>query len=185
METTMHTTAPSTAAQPANAAAPPTAASPTAASPTAASPTAASPTAVSPTAVSPTAVSPTAVSPTAVSLSVVETCFKACTVLSSIALTLTIAAAGGGQTVNTFMWVRGILLLVIAVLLYRTTLAAARGSRRAFDRVRTLSLITPIAIIAVDLIPGVCPLWYAALQTLCMIPVIVAAVATRRPAFPR
>ena len=112
----------------------------------------------------------------------VETSFKAYTVLSAIALTAVAAVAVNGHTVNTFMWVRGLLLPVVAVLLYRTSLAASRGSRRAFDRVRALTLIMPIAIIGVDLIPGVCPLWYAALQTVCMIPVIAAAVTTRGPA---
>jgi hypothetical protein len=159
METTMNTTAQSTTASPTDTAQLTTAPS--------------------------AAASPAAASPAAASLTAVETCFKAYTVLSSIALTLTVAAAAGGHTVNTFMWVRSILLPVIAVLLYRLTLTAARGSRRAFDRVRTLSLLMPIAIIAVDLIPGVCPLWYATLQTTCMLPVIVAAVATRRTAFPR
>jgi hypothetical protein len=117
-----------------------------------------------------------------------ETSFKAYTVLSAIALAAIAAMAGTGHTVNTFMWVRGILLPAIAVLLYRMTIAASRGSRRSFDRVRALTLIMPIAIIAVDLIPGVCPLWYAALQAVCMLPVIAAAVTTRdaalRAAFP-
>jgi hypothetical protein len=117
---------------------------------------------------------------TPTSLTKIETSFKAFTVFSALALTATAAMAVTGHTVNTFMWVRGLLLPIIAVVLYRMSIAAARGSRRAFDRVRTLTLILPIAIIAVDLIPGVCPLWYAALQTLCMLPVIAAAVITRR-----
>ncbi|GAA2475502.1 hypothetical protein [Winogradskya humida] len=122
-------------------------------------------------------------------LGVVATCFKAYTALSGIALAATIAMAGTGHTVNTFMWVRSILLPIIAVVLYQVTLAASRGSARAFDRIRAVTMILPIAIIAVDLIPGVCPSWYAAMQAVCMIPVIVAAVVTRqaalRAAFPK
>jgi hypothetical protein len=109
----------------------------------------------------------------------VETCFKAYTVLSSTALA---AMASNGHQVNTFMWVRGALLPMVAVLLYRMTVA---GSPRALDRVRALTLIMPIAVVGVDLIPGVCPLWYAALQAVCMAPVIVAAVIMRRAAFPK
>jgi hypothetical protein len=109
----------------------------------------------------------------------VETCLKAYTVISTIALAATGAAAVTGHTVNTFMWIRAILLPIIAVALYRKTIAASRGSFEAFDKVRKLSLIMPIAIIGVELIPGVCPLWYAAAQALCMIPVIAAAVTTR------
>ncbi|GAB1639946.1 hypothetical protein [Krasilnikovia sp. MM14-A1259] len=111
------------------------------------------------------------------------TSFKVYTVLSALALTGVAAMAVTGHTVNTFMWVRGVLLPLIAILLYRMSLNAARGSQKSFDRVRTLTLIMPIAIIVVDLIPGVCPLWYAAIQTVCMIPVIAAAVITRGPAF--
>jgi hypothetical protein len=109
----------------------------------------------------------------------VETAFKAYTVLATTALAATAAMAGGGHPVNTFMWVRGALLPVTAVLLYRLSLAAAAGSGRALERLRTLTVVLPIAIVAVDLIPGVCPLWYAALQALGMVPVLVAAVTLR------
>jgi hypothetical protein len=108
--------------------------------------------------------------------------FKAFTVLSSIGLAATAAMAVNGHTVNTFMWVRGGLLPVVAVLLYRLSVAAAGGSRKAHDRLRTLTVVMPVAIIGVDLVPGVCPLWYAAVQTVCMVPVVLAAVTLRRTA---
>jgi hypothetical protein len=91
--------------------------------------------------------------------------------------------------VNTFMWVRAVLLPVVAVLIYRMTVSGSRGSRRAFERVSVLALIISIAIIGIDLIPGVCPLWYAVTQIVCMLPVIRVAVTTRssvlRSAFPK
>ncbi|MEU9060671.1 hypothetical protein AB0D13_17925 [Streptomyces sp. NPDC048430] len=47
----------------------------------------------------------------------------------------------------------------------------------------------PVAIIGVDLIPGVCPPWYAVTHVVCMLPVIRVALLTRgsalRAAFPR
>ncbi|AEV82999.1 hypothetical protein ACWT_1980 [Actinoplanes sp. SE50] len=107
----------------------------------------------------------------------VETATKVATVLSTVALAGTVAVAAHGGTVNTFMWVRGALLPIVAVVLYRM---AAGGSPRALDRIRVLTVIMPIAIVGVDLIPGVCPLWYAAVQAVCMIPVVVAAVLSRR-----
>jgi hypothetical protein len=110
----------------------------------------------------------------------VGTTFKACTVLSAIGFASTAAMAVDGHTVNTFMWVRGALLPVVAVLLYRLPLAAAAGSDKALDRLRTLTVVMPVAIVAVDLVPGLCPPWYAALQTVGMVPVIVAAVTLRR-----
>jgi hypothetical protein len=123
------------------------------------------------------------------SLNSVKKSFTAYGVLSTIGLVAVIVVAGTGHTVSTFMWVRGILLPVIAVLLYLMTVAAARGSYGWFDRVRALTIIEPIAIIGIDLIPGVCPAWYAVLQAICMVPVIVAAVAIRgsalRAAFPK
>jgi hypothetical protein len=67
--------------------------------------------------------------------------------------------------------------------------SGSRGSRRAFERVSALAVIMPIAIIAVDLIPGVCPPWYAVMQVVCLLPIIRVAVITRgsaqRSAFPK
>ncbi|MFE3942319.1 hypothetical protein ACFXPV_10640 [Streptomyces sp. NPDC059118] len=109
--------------------------------------------------------------------------------LCVIALLTVAAVASGGHTVNAFMWVRAVLLPVIAVLIHRMATAASRGSRRAFERVGTLAVIMPIAIVGVDLIPGVCPPWYAAMQTVCMVPVVCVAFITRgsalRAAFPK
>jgi hypothetical protein len=111
-----------------------------------------------------------------------ENNFKAFAVLSSIGLAATAAMAVDGHTVNTFMWVRGALLPLVAILFYRLSNAAAGGSRKAHDRLRTLTVLMPVAIISVDLVPGVCPLWYAAVQTVCMVPVIAAAITLRRAA---
>ncbi len=93
------------------------------------------------------------------------------------------------QSLNTFMWVRAVLLLAIAPVLYRMTVRAEQGSRRSFERLRTLTVILPIAIIAVDLIPGVCPTWYAALQGISAVALAGAAFLMRGPvlsgAFPK
>jgi hypothetical protein len=109
--------------------------------------------------------------------------------LSAIALLAVIVVWASGHTVNTFMWVRAVLLPVVALLIYRMTVAGSRGSRRAFERVSALAVIMPIAIIGVDLIPGVCPPWYAAMQVVCMLPIIRVAFLTRgfalRSAFPK
>ncbi|MFB8209252.1 MULTISPECIES: hypothetical protein [unclassified Streptomyces] len=109
--------------------------------------------------------------------------------LTATALAAVVVVAATGHTVNTFMWVRAVLLPVIAYVLHRITASAEAGSRRAFDRVSTLAVIMPIAIIGVDLIPGVCPPWYAVTQTLCMLPVIRVAFLTRgtalKTAFPK
>ncbi|TQF02946.1 hypothetical protein E6W39_12615 [Kitasatospora acidiphila] len=99
--------------------------------------------------------------------------------LSAAALVAVIALASSGHSANTFMWVRAVLLPVVAVLIHRLAVSAARGSRRAFDRLRALAVIMPIAIVGVDLIPGVCPPWYAAMQAVCVLPVVRVALLLR------
>ncbi|MFF1561856.1 hypothetical protein [Streptomyces sp. NPDC058279] len=109
--------------------------------------------------------------------------------VTAAALVVVIAVAGTGHMVNPFMWVRAILLPLIAVLLHRLSVSASQGSRRSYERLRGISVVFPIAIVGVDLIPGVCPWWYAAMQTLCVLPVIRVAFTMRgttlRTAFPR
>ncbi|WP_406385878.1 hypothetical protein [Streptomyces sp. NBC_00211] len=109
--------------------------------------------------------------------------------LTAAALLAVIAVASTGHLVNPFMWVRAILLPLIAVLLHRLGVCVSQGSRRAFERLRGISAVFPIAIVGVDLIPGVCPWWYAAMQTLCVLPVVRIALTMRgtalRAAFPK
>ncbi|MEU6896301.1 hypothetical protein ABZ934_32100 [Streptomyces sp. NPDC046557] len=109
--------------------------------------------------------------------------------LTAAALLAVVAVASTGDMVNPFMWVRAILLPLIALLLHRLTVSASQGSRRSFERLRGISVAFPIALVGVDLIPGVCPWWYAAMQTLCVLPVIRIAVTVRgttlRAAFPK
>ncbi|MEU1390438.1 MULTISPECIES: hypothetical protein [unclassified Nonomuraea] len=98
-----------------------------------------------------------------------------------------VMAFTGGEA-SAFMWIRGAVLVAAAPLIHRMTVRAAEGSYKAFDRVRTLSTVLPIAIIGVDLIPGLCPAWYAVLQGLSASALAGVAVITRgsalRAAFP-
>lgn len=108
-------------------------------------------------------------------------------VASAVVVAIVAAKALGHSPVNTFMWVRSVILLVISPVLYRSAVSASNGSRGAFARLRFISLVLPAAIVVVDLIPGVCPVWYAAVQGASAIPLIAVAVITRRkplhPAF--
>ncbi|MFC9589420.1 hypothetical protein ACFTUC_06445 [Streptomyces sp. NPDC056944] len=109
--------------------------------------------------------------------------------LAVLSLLAVVVVAGTGHRVNTFMGVRAVLLPLVAVLVHRLTASAAAGSRQAFARVRTLAVVLPVAVVGVDLIPGVCPPWYAAMQTVCVLPLVRLAFLTRgsalRTAFPR
>ncbi|MFH8678935.1 hypothetical protein [Streptomyces lydicus] len=108
----------------------------------------------------------------------------------SAAVLLTVAVlASTGHTVTSFMWGRsGGILAGAAVVLWMTVLAS-RGARWAHLRVRVLSVVMPIAIIGVDLIPGVCPPWFALAQATCALPLAAAAFlsngSTLRAAFPK
>ncbi|GAA5177002.1 hypothetical protein GCM10023322_00560 [Rugosimonospora acidiphila] len=103
-------------------------------------------------------------------------------VVSAIVLATVTAMAFTGHETTSFMWIRGAILLAVAPVIHRMAVHASRGSIRAFDRVRTLSTITPIAIIGVDLIPGLCPAWYAVMQGLSALALIGVAFITRSAA---
>lgn len=102
--------------------------------------------------------------------------------------TVAVMAATGHHT-TAFLWIRGAVLLAATPLLLRYTTRAAEGSPRAFDRLRTLATTMPVAIVAVDLVPGLCPAWYAVLQGLSALSLAAVAVLTRgaalREAFPK
>lgn len=108
--------------------------------------------------------------------------------VSAIVLAVVAVMAFTGHEVTSFMWVRAAILLAIAPVIHRLAARAAAGSAKAFDRLRTLSTVMPIAIIGVDLIPGLCPAWYAVLQGLSGLALVAVAVLTRgsalRAAFP-
>ena len=100
-------------------------------------------------------------------------------IISAIVLATVTVMAFAGHTVTPFMWVRGAILLAAAPLLHRMAGRASQGSARDFDRLRTLTAISPIALIGVDLIPGLCPAWYAVLQSLSALALIGVAALTR------
>ncbi|MEV4253269.1 hypothetical protein AB0J52_08860 [Spirillospora sp. NPDC049652] len=99
--------------------------------------------------------------------------------IGAITLGTVAVMALSGQNTNPFMWIRAVILFLAAFMLHRFTAEAARGVRKSFDRLRTLSVILPIAIVGVDLIPGVCPAWYTVLQGLSALALVAVAVLTR------
>ncbi|MFF4195442.1 hypothetical protein [Nonomuraea sp. NPDC001831] len=121
-------------------------------------------------------------------LATVRKCVTLFGVVGVIVLGVVAVMAFTGGEASSFMWVRGVVLVAMAPLLHRMTVRAAEGSYKAFDRVRTLSTVVPIAIIGVDLIPGLCPAWYAVLQGLSALALAGVAFVTRgaalRAAFP-
>jgi hypothetical protein len=82
-------------------------------------------------------------------------------------------------SVSEFMWIRAGILLAVAPLLYRFAVRAGNGETRSLERLRGVSLVLPIAIIGIDLIPGMCPVWYTALQAGSALALVAVAVLTR------
>ncbi|NUR87098.1 MAG: hypothetical protein HOY71_23700 [Nonomuraea sp.] len=115
--------------------------------------------------------------------STVKKCVTLFGAIGVIVLAVVAVMAVIGQEASAFMWIRGVILVAVAPLVHRMAVRAAAGSHKDFDRVRTLSAVLPIAIVAVDLIPGLCPAWYAVLQGLSALALAGVAFVTRGPAF--
>lgn len=112
----------------------------------------------------------------------IKKCLVIFGVMSGIVLATDAAVALAHGPVSSFMWVRAGIMLLVAPVLYRLAARASHGAQKAFDRLRTVSLILPIAIIVVDLIPGVAPAWYAGMQGVSALAVLGVAVMMRRGA---
>ncbi|MBD0691970.1 hypothetical protein [Streptomyces sp. CBMA123] len=100
--------------------------------------------------------------------------------LITLATLAVMAAAGHGTT--PFMWIRGVIFPALAPVLLRLTTRAAGGDHKALDRIRTVSTVMPFAVLGVDLIPGICPAWYAVLQGLSALAILPIAILTRTKA---
>ncbi|MGV9382015.1 hypothetical protein ACWDRB_39820 [Nonomuraea sp. NPDC003707] len=108
--------------------------------------------------------------------------------LSAAVLATVAVLAIGGQTVTSFMWGRSAGVLASAAVTYWLTVLAARGARWAYLRVRVISIVMPVAIVAVDMIPGICPMWFAMTQAVCALPIAAVGFVVNgsglRAAFP-
>jgi hypothetical protein len=109
---------------------------------------------------------------------------KKCTVIFGVASAIVLATVAAiallHGSVSTFMWVRAGILLAATPVLYRLAVRASQGARKSFARLRVVTTVLPVAIVVVDLIPGVCPVWYAGMQAVSAVPLIGIAVVTRR-----
>ncbi|MEU6412316.1 hypothetical protein [Microbispora sp. NPDC046933] len=118
---------------------------------------------------------------------------KKCVTLYGMICGITLATVAvlsiSEHTGSTFMWVRAVVLLAIAPVLHRLIARASQGSRRSFERMRAVTVTMPIAIIGVDLIPGICPTWYAVMQAVGVLPLVAVAFILNgsgpRAAFPK
>ncbi|SHG86229.1 hypothetical protein [Streptoalloteichus hindustanus] len=110
-------------------------------------------------------------------------------VFSALVLVLVILFSVMGRDVTSFMWGRAGGVLASALISYWLAGRAARGARSAYLRVRIISVVAPIAIIAIDSIPGALPPWFAVMQIGGAIALLPATFIINRPdiraAFPK
>jgi hypothetical protein len=94
-----------------------------------------------------------------------------------------------GREVTSFMWGRTGGMFASAVVTYWLTVVASRGARWAYIRVRVIAVVVPIAIVAIDCVPGALPPWFAALQIAGALALAPSAFIVSRPelraAFPK
>jgi hypothetical protein len=69
--------------------------------------------------------------------------------------------------VNAAVWTRGTIVVASALLTTAFAARAARGSRRAFLRLRIVSAVMVVAIAAIISIPGTFPVWMKIEQGVC------------------
>lgn len=108
---------------------------------------------------------------------------------------LTLGAAGvltlvAPTEVNWVVWLRGSVVVVASLLFVLVTRAAARGSRRAYSRMRWISILAPIGICLIIVAPDSgYPVWVKVEQAVVgAIIVAIAVLLNRRivrAAFPK
>lgn len=101
-------------------------------------------------------------------------------VCNASALATVVLVAYLGLTPSAFMWVRAIVLVAAAPVLLWMTKRAGEDSDGMIGKLRTVSTVLPIAVIAIDFIPGIAPTWYAVMQSLGAVALIPGAVISRR-----
>jgi hypothetical protein len=83
--------------------------------------------------------------------------------------------------VNSAVWTRGTIVVASALLMMTFTVWAARGSRRAYLRLRIVSAVMVVAIAVIISLPGLFPVWMRIEQGVCGVVLIgVVAVVNRR-----
>jgi heme/copper-type cytochrome/quinol oxidase subunit 4 len=65
------------------------------------------------------------------------------------------------------VWIRGIIVVASALVMFLCALRMAGGSKPAYRRLRIMSAVMLAAIVVIVLLPGAFPVWMRAEQALC------------------
>src|SRR5690349_13207522 len=79
--------------------------------------------------------------------------------ISVLTLVAIVALRDHPSLVNPAVWIRGTIVVLSSLLAFSFTVRAARGSRRAFLRLRIVSAVMVVAIAVIIVLPGTFPLW--------------------------
>ncbi|RKT55351.1 hypothetical protein [Saccharothrix australiensis] len=108
---------------------------------------------------------------------------------SVVVLVAVVGLSVAGHAVSSFAWGRAGGMFASAAVTYWLTALASKGARWAYQRVRVISVVVPIAVIALDSIPGALPLWFVVAQVAGALALFPAAFIVNRSelraAFPR
>ncbi|HEY9293018.1 MAG TPA: hypothetical protein VIP98_17205 [Microlunatus sp.] len=87
--------------------------------------------------------------------------------LALLLINLVLALSGHGSSVSSFMWGRSCGVTASGAVFGWFADAASRGHRWAYRRIQIISIILPVIIVALALLPGVAPLWFRLAQFAC------------------
>lgn len=91
-------------------------------------------------------------------------CFLGLSVLTLLACALLRQHAA---LVTPAVWVRGTIVVGSALVLTALAARSARGSARAFLRLRIISAVVATALVVIAALPGVFPVWFRVEQAVC------------------
>ncbi|WP_042387241.1 hypothetical protein [Streptacidiphilus melanogenes] len=101
--------------------------------------------------------------------------------LSVATLSAAYLMRGHSDLVTATVWVRGGIVAVTSLLMLSFVVRSARGSRRAFRRLRITSAAMVVAITVIVSLPGFLPVWMRIEQGLCGVLLVgVVAIANGR-----
>lgn len=87
--------------------------------------------------------------------------------ISALTLVAIVLLRNHAAEVNSAVWTRGIIVVLSALLTFCFTVRAARGARRAYLRLRIISIVMVVAIAVIIALPGAFPLWMKLEQGFC------------------
>ena len=87
--------------------------------------------------------------------------------ISVLTLVAIVVLRHHAAVVTSAVWVRGVIVVASALLMSAFAVRAARGSRRAYLRLRIVSAIMVAAIVVIVALPGTFPLWMRVEQGVC------------------